>query len=181
MLMCSHDNYNHANPFQNGRGWDQSVARAMQALPARQRRCASARMPLMPKRQRVDADAKARQHRGASAAIPRTSAAMSRRQRGDAEAPSPRRRRFVATTELRLGVAGCSCLSRWLQRFTNVDQRAHNPGRALRPALRGKYRPRAWPCYAERVTGDAFIRPGDLGTGRRDASLRLAASSREKP
>jgi hypothetical protein len=62
--------------------------------PAQLYRCTSA-MP--PKRQRD---------------VTESSAANSRRQLGDVEAASLRRRRFVATSKLRLDVAGCSSLSR---------------------------------------------------------------------
>jgi hypothetical protein len=63
---------------------------------------ASAKIPM---HKRGNVEKSARQYRETSATTPR-------RQREDAEAPSPRCQRFVATLAIRLDVAGCSCLRR---------------------------------------------------------------------
>jgi hypothetical protein len=59
----------------------------------------------MPMHKRGNAETPARQFRGISAEI-------SGRKRGPFEVKLSRRRRFVATSALRLGVTGCLCLSR---------------------------------------------------------------------
>jgi hypothetical protein len=55
------------------------------------------------------------------------------RLREDFEAPSSRRRCFVATSVIRLDVAGCLCLSRLSSalRVYHVDQRAHKSRQSI--------------------------------------------------
>ena len=115
LLMFPDGNYNHANPFGNERERSQSVACAIQPTPARQCRCTSATTPRC---QRNDAEDQ-RDNFEASA--------------WHVEKKSSRCLRFVAPSALRLDIAGCSCLSRWLQRgaFTNSEQRAHKPRQGI--------------------------------------------------
>jgi hypothetical protein len=115
-----------------------------------------ARASLMPRRQRGDADSQARQPRGASAAMSRTSATMPGCQRGDAEVPSPRRPCFVAATALRLDIAGCSYLSRLSSArrvYKNVDQRTHAPQQSITTS-------RAQRLPTTRVTAQRGVRHG---------------------
>jgi hypothetical protein len=128
----------------------------------------------------ANAEAPARRCRCTSAVTPRQH--ISRQQRADVEARSSRRRRFVATSALRLDVAGCSCLSRL---FSARHVYTCRLARTQAPTEHYDQRRAADPYHAQdratRREAWAMRSSGRAAWGLVGARLRLAASRHEQP